>query len=157
MKRCWFCALRLKEMWCREDKAMCILIGSCMDDTVWYWVRDKAWTCKLTEGLLLPPSLPFANSFSPFVVSSVSRAGLDSLGSSKRAAIRHLSDSHPQQSSLKGKLVVCILRDTGLPLSLFFAVFYLQIPNIINATDMDFHVIKIKRNRNCSTNYTYKL
>lgn len=42
MKCCGFCAQRLKEMKNGEDKAMGILIGSCMDDTVWYWVRDKA-------------------------------------------------------------------------------------------------------------------
>lgn len=57
------------------------------------------------------------------MVSSVSKAGLDCPGSSTRAVISHLSDSHPQQSSLKGNTVVYILRDTGLPLPLFSAVF----------------------------------
>lgn len=52
-------------------------------------------------------------------MSSVSRDGLDSPSSSTRAAIRRLSDSHPQQSSHKGEPVVCILRDSHLPLSLF--------------------------------------
>lgn len=104
-----------------KDKAMGILIGSYTDDTGWYWVRDKVWTCKLAEGPLLPP--PLANSLSPFAVSSVSRAGLDSPGRSTKAAIRHLSDSHPQQSSLKGKPLVHILRDTGIPPPLFYTVF----------------------------------
>lgn len=80
MKRYRFCAQRLKEMKSWEDKAKDVLIGSCTDDTVWDWVRDKAWTCKLTEGPLLPPSLPLANLLSPSVVSSVSRSGLDSPG-----------------------------------------------------------------------------
>lgn len=42
MKRCGFFEQRLKEMKNGEDKAMVILIGCCTDDTVWYWVRDKA-------------------------------------------------------------------------------------------------------------------
>jgi hypothetical protein len=41
MKRCGFCQPLLKERKNTEDKAMGILIGSCMDDMVSYWVRDK--------------------------------------------------------------------------------------------------------------------
>lgn len=138
---------RLKYMKSRGDKAMDILIGSSTNDIVCYWVRDKAWTCKLTEGPLLPLPL-LANSLHPSVVSSVSRAGLNSPGSSMRAAIRHLSDSHPQQSSLKGKPVVYILRDTGLPLPLFFAVTVSQILRLFNAIGMEweFYVISSKYN-----------
>lgn len=42
MKRYRFCAQRLKETKSWEDKAKDVLIGSCTDDTVWDWVRDKA-------------------------------------------------------------------------------------------------------------------
>lgn len=35
MNHCGFCARRLKEVKNWEDKAMGVIIGSCMDDTVW--------------------------------------------------------------------------------------------------------------------------
>lgn len=77
------------------------------------------------------------------MVSSVSRAGLDSLGGSTRAVIRRLSDSHPQQSSLRGKPVVYILRDTGIPSAFVLRRLLLQIVYLFYAVGMmwEFNVI----------------
>lgn len=41
MKHCGFYAQRLEQMKSGEDKEMGILIGSCTNDIVWFWVRDK--------------------------------------------------------------------------------------------------------------------
>lgn len=65
-----------------QDKDVGWSLGCFMDDTNWWWVTDKAWTCKLTEGPLVPP--PFS-----LTHSCPSRCHqLAKLGSIARAALR---------------------------------------------------------------------